>query len=209
MSALPFKPLALPAGATRRRLEVFSPKVLRRLSLSSYQAWRCWLAIEANPAINTFCERPARLDGAGSAILDFWVELRDKPGGEFWLLVEDVADKGDLEPTASALPSRVQGRPLRQVTRAMLESVTIALANWAQIVPYLVSFRVHRQPVLEQSIVVELARWTCLGEVIERFAEYDGSAVEASVFWLVASGRIESPDLATAPLTRSTRFRRL
>jgi hypothetical protein len=38
MDALPYRPLALPAGASRRRLEVFSPKLARRLSLSSYDA---------------------------------------------------------------------------------------------------------------------------------------------------------------------------
>jgi hypothetical protein len=81
-------------------------------------------------------------------------------------------------------------------------------ANWAQIVPFLVSFRDHRSPVLEQSIVVELADWTTLGELLERFAEVDADALQAAVFWLLATGRVDSPDLAASPLTRTTRFRR-
>ena len=47
------QPLPLPAAGWRRRLEVFSPKLARRLSLGSYDAWRCWIALEANPAVKS------------------------------------------------------------------------------------------------------------------------------------------------------------
>ena len=206
MDALPYRPLALPAGASRRRLEVFSPKLARRLSLSSYDAWRCWLALEANPAVSAFCERPARLNGATSPMLDFWVSLQDQPDGEFWLLVGDP--DGSASSSSADLPRHVHGRPLRPITAALLSSLAIPLANWAQILPFLVSFRGHRQPVLEQSIVVELASWTSLATLLERFVEHDAAAVQASLFWLVAGGRVLSPDLAGARLTRCTRFRR-
>ena len=48
-----------PAG--RKRIEVFSPKLARRLSLGGYDAYRTWLVIEANPRIKAFCERPTWL----------------------------------------------------------------------------------------------------------------------------------------------------
>jgi len=41
--------------ASQRRIEVFSPKLGRRLSLSSYGAWQLWLALEANPMVSDFC----------------------------------------------------------------------------------------------------------------------------------------------------------
>ena len=82
------------------------------------------------------------------------------------------------------------------------------LANWAQIVPFLVSYRDHRDALLEQSIVVELGTWTSLGRLLERFSDSQESLVQASVFWLVGTGRVVSDDLAAAPLSRSTRFRR-
>ena len=207
MDALPFRPLALPAGRSRRRLEVFSPKLGRRLSLSSYDAWRCWLALEANPAVLTFCERPTRFAGSGSSILDFWVSLKSPPVEEFWLIVDD-SDVEAPQPEEATFPSYMQGRPLRLITPALLATLTIPLGNWAQILPLLVSFRNYRQPLLEQSIVVELATWTSLASVMERFADADRPAVQAAVFWLVASGRVTSPDLAAAPLGNATRFRR-
>jgi hypothetical protein len=207
MDAPLFRPLALPAGASRRRLEVFSPKLARRLSLTSYDAWRCWLVLEANPAVSMFCERPARINGPTSSTLDFWVATRDQPAGEFWLIVDDQHESSSTS-SAADLPQHVLGLALRPITTTLLAELAIPLANWAQILPFLVSFRDHRQAVLEQSIVVELASWTTLGAVLKRFAEHDSAAVQASLFWLVAGGRVLSPDLATAPLTRATRFRR-
>jgi hypothetical protein len=48
-------PFSRPAG--RRRIEVFSPKIGRRLSLGGYDAFRTWLVIEANPGPPERCER--------------------------------------------------------------------------------------------------------------------------------------------------------
>lgn len=81
-------PFSRPAG--RRRIEVFSPKIGRRLCLGGYDAYRTWLVIEANPLIVTFCERPTYVDGPKGAVIDFWVQPRGAPGGEFWI-VEGLA----------------------------------------------------------------------------------------------------------------------
>lgn len=63
-------PFSRPSG--RRRIEVFSPKIGRRLSLGSYDASRTWLVIEANPLIVTFCERPTYVGGSRGPVIDFW-----------------------------------------------------------------------------------------------------------------------------------------
>ena len=75
-------PFFRPAG--RRHIAVFSPKIGRRLSLGSYDASRTWLVIEANPDIVTFCERPTYVEGRRGLAIDFWVQLRGAPAGEFW-----------------------------------------------------------------------------------------------------------------------------
>jgi hypothetical protein len=207
------EPLPLPKASWRRRLEVFSPKLERRLSLGSYPAWRCWVALEANPAITRFCERPARVAGKNSAMLDFWVQLHSNPWGEFWLLEGDVDDGtravAGSDDRGLAAPMRLYERPVRVITTAVLASWDIPVTNWAQMLPYLVSFRGYRHALLEQSLVVQLARYVSMDELIAAFAEHDASEVQASLFWLVASGRVRSPDLATAPLGGGTRFRRV
>jgi hypothetical protein len=215
MSAAAYtQPLPLPQASWRRRLEVFSPKLDRRLSLGSYQAWRGWVALEANPAIIKFCERPVRVAGKNSAMIDFWVQLRTDPRGEFWLFDDDAwtgAQPGsDPKPDAgrASPPRQLHDRPVRVLTAEVLTSWDIPIANWAQILPYLVSFRRYRQALLEQSLVVHLARYTSLDELIGAFSEHDASEVQASLYWLLAKGRVLSPDIATAPLSGATRFRR-
>ena len=213
MSATTFtRPLPLPQASWRRRLEVFSPKLERRLSLGSYAAWRCWVALEANPSISRFCERPTRMAGKNSAVVDFWAQPHDNPRGEFWLL-DDAPDDPLLESNSAgqreAAPQRLHDRRVRLITPEVLASWDVPVANWAQILPYLVSFRRYRQALLEQSLVVHLARFTSLDELISALSECDASQVQASLFWLLASGRVRSPDLATTPLSGATRFRRV
>ena len=212
MSATAYtEPLPLPKAAWRRRLEVFSPKLDRRLSLGSYQAWRCWVAIEANPAITRFCERPCRVAGTNSATIDFWVQINGDAHSEFWML--------DGDPVASALPStsaseravppkRLHERPVRLLTPELLASWEVPVANWSEILPYLVSYRRYRQPLLEQSLVVQLATFTSLDDLLAAFSNVEASEVQAALYSLLASGRVRSPDLAAAPLSGATRFRR-
>lgn len=88
------RPLPFMRGMSRRRIEVFSAKLARRLSLASYAEWQLWLAVEANPLVMTFCERPARLGAANSPVIDFWVQLLSPASSEFWLLdVESDLDE--------------------------------------------------------------------------------------------------------------------
>jgi len=93
-------PFSRPAG--RRRIAVFSLKVGRRLlCLGGYDAYRTWLFIEANPLIVTFCERLTYVDGPKSAVIDFWVQLRGTPVGEFWTVEGRVRPSSKLATTTS------------------------------------------------------------------------------------------------------------
>ncbi|MDM0116814.1 hypothetical protein QTI66_32295 [Variovorax sp. J22R133] len=205
------RPLPLPRGGWRRRIEVFSPKLGRRLSLGNYDAFRTWLAIEANPAIESFTERPAHVDGPGSAVIDFWVQLRNVPSGEFWF-IEDRRPSHDGSDASlhetPALPAILHKQTVRLVRQEDLQAWSVPIANWSRIVPYLVSHRRFRDPLLEQSIVVYLGQPRTLDAVLEQFATNDATSVEASLFALVAGGRVESPDLAVTPLSGDTRFLR-
>ncbi len=80
--------------------------------------------------------------------------------------------------------------------------------NWAQIVPYLVTWRRFADPVLAQSVVVYLGQSRTLDDVLERFTEHDAAMTEAALYSLVANGRVLSSDLSTSPLSGLTRFRR-
>ena len=209
------RPLPFVRRGSDRRLEVFSPKLGRRLSLTSYAAWQLWIALEANPAASIFCERPALMGGEPRRTIDFWVRFSRKGVDEFWLLddSEEFADNAIPsevdEPTPSyAFPEQVRGTALRVIPRRNLRAWSTPIANWAQLVPYLVTWRRFSDPLLAQSIVVYLGQPRTLDDVLDRFTEHDGAMTEAALYSLVANGRVVSPDLSTTPLSGSTRFRR-
>ncbi len=216
------RPLPFARGRSRRRLEVFSPKLGRRLSLASYGAWQLWLALEANPLVQRFCERPVFLPEQPGRTVDFWVQTASRPAGEFWLLREDapVAGSagdgslpgdfsGDPEATLATAPSTLFGRPLKTIDASSLRQWSVPVANWAQIVPHLVSWHRFPDALLAQSIAVFLGTYRTLDEVLAQFADHDRTCVEAALFDLVAKGRAKSPDLAEHPLTGATRFKRV
>ena len=208
-------PLPFVRGRSRRRIEVFSPKLARRLSLASYAQWQLWLALEANPLVVAFCERPVRLDAVNSRVIDFWVQLRSPASGEFWLL-DDEGGSDEIERVATpaavdAAPiraERVRGLPIRHVAHTALRDWTTPVANWARIVPYLVVWRRFSDVVLTQAIVVYLERSHTLDQIMAHFADHDPPMVEAALYSLVANARVLSPDLAVSPLSGATRFSR-
>lgn len=188
-----------PAG--RRRIEVFSPKLARRLSLGGYDAYRTWLVIEANPRIKAFCERPTYVDGPRGAVIDFWVQLSDDEAGEFWMI-----EPATVTHTAHVPVVQLHGLNVRHISHADLLSWAIPIANWARITPYLVSHRRYQDRLLAQSIETFLDQPASIDAILKHFAPRDTTTVEAALFSLLAAGRVLSPDLARTPLGGATRF---
>lgn len=59
----------------QRRIEVFSPKIKRRLTLFSWDSQDAWLLLEADPPVRAFCQRPAYVDGEskrGGCLISGW-----------------------------------------------------------------------------------------------------------------------------------------
>jgi transposase-like protein len=73
-------------------------------------------------------EPPMRVAGAGSAMVDFWVELRDQVGGEFWLF-----DGGEAATSRDRRPGVLRGLRVRVISPTLLGSFEVPLSNWAQI----------------------------------------------------------------------------
>ena len=203
------RPLPLARGFGRRRLEVFSPKLGRRASLGGYDAWKLWLALEANPQVQCYCERPAFLPGRRGRMADFWVQTHDLPSGEFWLLRHSNAEDslgGDADDT---VPGRVHNLPLRLIDPEALSGWSIPVANWSQIMPHLASWHRFPDKLLAQSIVVFVDTWRTRDEILWQFRDRDATEVEAALYALVVEGRVVSPDLVTSPLSGTTQFKRV
>jgi hypothetical protein len=109
---LPYeKPIEISRRPWQRRIEVYSPKLRRRLTLFSWAAHDAWLLLEADPAVKVFCERPTYVEGGAGRLIDFWVSRGRR--AHFWVLLLEESKK-------TALPKSVQGVALRVLRRADL-----------------------------------------------------------------------------------------
>jgi len=210
IKSMPYtRPVPFSRQAGRRRIEVFSPKIGRRLSLGSYDASSTWLVIEANPDIVTFCERPTYVEGKRGPVIDFWVQLRGAPTGEFWIVEGPLRLLSEGDGSLPEQPPYLHKLAVRYISRADLIAWAVPLANWAHITAYLVSHRRYRDALLEQQIMAFLIQDESLDRVLAHFSERDETTVQAALFQLLAEGRVISPDLACEPMDGSTQFHRL
>jgi len=115
-----------PAGS--RCIEIFSPKIKRRLTLFSRPTHDAWLLLEADPTVRAFCERPAFVDGEAGRVLDFWVD-QGTGRAKFLVVSTEEAD-------AKSLPPSVHGVKLQVLRRPDMIAFARRIENWAQIVPY-------------------------------------------------------------------------
>ena len=182
----------------QRRIEVFSPKIKRRLTLFSRDSHDAWLLLEADPTVQAFCERPAYVEGDAGRVLDFWI---DRSGHcSFWVLSTD-------ETESESLPKTVHGVTLRILRRPDLIAFGVRSQNWAQILPYRISFMRHADRQLQKDILARLAKPHRLERLEAAFHPLDISVVRAALFELLAEGRVVAPDLDFAPLGLDTVFR--
>jgi hypothetical protein len=193
------RPLEASRRPWQRRIEVFSPKLGRRLTLFSYAAHDAWLLLEADPKVKRFCERPAPFEGEARRTLDFWVDYGRR--AVFWVLGGDVAER-------EVLPKRMHELPLEVLKREDLLALATRIRNWSVIVPYLVAARRFVYPRLEHDLHARLAKPHRLTSLERAFAPVEPSTVRAALFALLARGELAAPDLDRMPLGPQTFFRR-
>src|SRR5271167_774243 len=183
----------------QRRIEVYSPKINRRLTLFSRDAHDAWLLLEADPKVRSFCERPAYVAGEAGRLIEFWVDRGRH--AKFWIL-------GGAESEADGLPSTLHGIALRVLHRADMIAAETRIKNWSQIVPYLISFKRHTNRRLEEEVLARVEKPHRLEHLEAAFQPIDVSMVRASLFNLVAEGRVVAPDIDVVPLASTMVFRR-
>ena len=120
------KPIEVSRRPWQRRIEVYSPKLKRRVTLFSWATHDAWLLLEADPAVKVFCERPAYLEGGAGRLIDFWVSRGRH--AKFWVL-------GSSEPEKLAIPKSVHGVTVQILRRADLMAFDRRIDNWSQILP--------------------------------------------------------------------------
>jgi hypothetical protein len=183
----------------QRRIEVFSPKLRRRLTLFSRDAQDAWILLEADPHVHSFCERPAYMEGNDGRVLDFWVNRGRYQ--HFW-----VVSPTDME--RSSIARMVNGIAVRVIHRADLIAMALRISNWSQIVPYRICSARFADCRLQRDILTRLEKPHRMDLLEAAFHPVDVSSVRSALFELLATGKVVAPAIDSAPLSLSTVFRR-
>ncbi|MFM0328003.1 hypothetical protein [Caballeronia glebae] len=191
--------LARPRGA--HRLEVFSPKLNRRLTFYRRSALEQWILLEADPMVGAFCERPGFIQYGGQRYLaEFWVRYVDRE--ELVILGDSIVDM-DASPAVHLAQAELT---VRSVLPAELAASRMWIDNWQRMLPYIVANRGLVSDTLSHAIERFLRDPQRLLAIEREFSIGDPILVRAAVFGLLYSGRVRAQSLRTDALSLLTEF---
>lgn len=181
-----------------RVIEAYSPKLGRRLKCFGEEVFAQWICLEADPSVETFCERPVYLGLANGSkrVADFWARKVDN---EMLLIVdwEEHAPTftiGDIELPVLAVPA------------AEIAAARIWIDNWMRMLPCITSCREVIPKSLTNSVLKFVSAPMSLSRIEQEFSTGDPSLVRAAVFSLLHQGKLQSTELRTDPLSYRTCF---
>jgi hypothetical protein len=195
------QPIMLDRPRGAHRLEAFSLKAGRRLTLYRESALEQWVMLEADPAVTAFCERPGFVQsGAKRYLADFWVRYFDH---------QELVVLFDSESGPSVKPDAVldnAGLTVRSVQSSEIAASRAWIANWKRMLPCLVATRGLVPPSLSNAIERFVARPHRLLSIEREFTTGDPILVRAAVFGLLHAGRVRAPELRAQELSLLTEF---
>jgi hypothetical protein len=187
--------ISRPRGS--RRIDVYSPKLRRRLQCFGETMYHQCLCLEADPTVLTYCERPVYLSiGNEKHLADFWARRADC---EWLLFVGDsklsfIARIGSGEYEVRAVPA------------AELAAARVWIENWERILPVVTSCQDLLMTPLLDAVRRFVSKPTQLMHIEQEFAIMDLTLVRGAVFTLLHSGRLSAASLWIDPLSLLTWF---
>jgi hypothetical protein len=112
----------------QRRIEVYSPKIQRRLTLFSRNVHDAWVLLEADPEVRTFCERPAYVAEEAGRLIDLWVDQGRY--AKFWILGGGKDEEAGLPATLHGVAVCILHRA--DMIAAEMRDSRLAEADWRQ-----------------------------------------------------------------------------
>lgn len=180
-----------------RGIESYSPKLGRRLQCFGEDAFRQWICLEADPLVETFCERPTYLNsGDDKRPVDFWVRYKDR---EVLLVL-------DAENQVSTVTLDDTELAVRNVLPVELAAARVWIGNWERILPLIISCRQQISSSLQNSILKFVVAPMPLARIEQEFVTGDPTMIRAAVFDLLRQGKLQSSQLQTEPLSYRTVF---
>lgn len=200
------------AGDNRRphgshQYYVWSPKLDRRLTLFGEAALNAWIAIEADPQILAFCERPRVISTQKPArVVDFWVQRTASE--ELWFLQrrsKRAKEANSVGPSFRtwAVSNKLTVREFPVDELVLDEQLR---RNWATVLHYLAANRALTKPDFLDRIRGACPTAVTLECLEQQFPTEDPVLVRAGVFCLFQQGLLESVHFADAPIGPMMRF---
>jgi hypothetical protein len=200
--SLPAKPVAITRPRGAHRLEAFSLKLNRRLTVCRRCTFDQWIMIEVDAAAGSFCERPGYVQIQEKRFLaDFWVSYSDR---QEIVLLPGAA-------TAEAMPHDLTfegdgAMDVRIVSPSELAASRTWIDNWKRMLPCLVVTRGLLERSLMDAVLNFVASPKALSVIEREFSGGDPILARAAVFGLLYAGRITAPELRVNALSPATLF---
>lgn len=200
-----------PADNTRpfksHRYDVFGVKIGRRLTLFGDQALSAFIALEADPSVLAYCERPIVIkDFKPKRVVDFWVQRTS--GEELWFLLRPTERTWRSDPNAPNAAFNVWAAASNlSVVLHVPEDLGLtdeARRNWGEILRYLSANLRFVQAELAERIYLMCGDGRTICEIQNLLADEDPILVRTAIFWLIHQGRIQIPSIHMSSLSLDT-----
>lgn len=176
------------------QFDVYSPKMSRQLVLFGLPALNLWTTLEATPSVLAFCERPLQLPNAKPRrVIDFWVKSRDSE--EFLIIAK--APALDSDDDGGAMPTEIDGIPLRYVSIDEMGPNATELKNWGWIIRDLSAFQRFVPEPLCKEVLATVESGKSIAQLQAELPDQDSSIVKLAVYVLLHRGQVVCNELKT------------
>lgn len=180
------------------RYDVYGPKIQRRLYLYGELPLNGFIAIESDPEISSYCERPVVItELKPRRVVDFWVQRRKS--GELWLLLRPSELKwlDRKRPPTEAFHTWAedQGLKIKLITPEKLGAGSILLGNWGDILRYLSANAKYIDPHLITRVLEYCQGEMSIKALQERLPEEDPVILRTAIYTLLHNGALIGLDM--------------
>lgn len=192
------------------RYDVYGPKIRRRLFLYGELPLNGFIAIESDPEISSYCERPVVItELKPRRVVDFWVQRRQ--GGELWLLLRQSElkwlDRKHPPTEAFHAWAEDQGLEIKLITPESLGVGSVLLGNWGDILRHLSANAKYADPHLVSRVLELCQDEMSIKALQERFPEEEPVILRTAIYTLLHKGMLISRDMIERRLSPQTSVR--
>lgn len=185
------------------RYDAFGLKIRRRLYLYGELALNGFIALEADPDVTGYCERPLVItELKPRRVVDFWVQRKN--GAELWLLLRPSELKwlDRKHPPSEAFNAWAEDHNLaiKLITPEHLGLGSLLLRNWGDMLRYLSANARHLDPELASKVLDLCLDRVTIKALQEKLPDEDPVILRTAVFSLLHEGKLKGLDLADARL---------